>query len=1572
MDNLFDSLTEDWISEPRSSHSISVRNDSPVPSNSSQHNVSQSKIPRYSYRSASSIGASNLTSSKRRSSGPIHNDSKNALSEKTSSYINASHSPVKGRSKLNNSPALRPSNKRNSSASSSLPALQDTVQHKPSRPSPAKGSNVQATPDWKRRVIQGNVAPGDQCDLFSPTGLENVFRPPTVKTKARPQRSAKTDSPKVEAIPSSPPLYSAVGKEMPAAKVRDSGRRQDQKPLQSTKSSKKQTHNDTQSPFHKQNVSEIEPQEVIGSKNISDITKSSNPARSSQSCYSAQHSVQKESLGLNSRPTERKDTVSLDAVMDNNKAGSVVSSSRSEESRNSSDQGQDRAEFISPLYVSRHHTIDGHVDYAALDMSQNHIRIQIDKARLQQRSIPSSPLSNDRVGHLEMKSSPDPIVPDLDNHEWTSHSLPDDLSMGTDAFVANGGFINTRRGGYSDDGSFQRRALTPSSLPAFDASDLKSSVSAESTVHRGPGDMPSRMTLANDPAPTTPKRNNAGDSGSQKQAGSSGSPLKLFDKYDTFTNDRLSRRISKFEENISQISNDKTGEADKKIRKSRSQRPESFERRAQQKTGRISSFGEGMLDSHKFSSYQPSKSDLKPGRDEETNGSRRNDQLEHDVLNFDREPSLDLLHQSRSGEVLLNNRSRSPSQKSKPAPRQLQGNISPSEDARVIQALGEEGQADDLRNALGKRLPRSPVKDPQPKRRRTLRNSEELQNGDQLNLQEKSRLLSATSMIGRKRKDALYDGQSQAADPEILATRTILLPRTSTSTQINYQDRKSGGDNPVEAKVEGMKTLDGLGLTQDQHNMESPTKALAEELATFTLNMTQDIANGSRKASVTTADFFNEAEQIMQLIRAQARPQSSRRSFEEVEAQNQKSWEDSFVEESTKDEFSRPPSREGASLRRTREYAQVDARVMSHLKRFEEKDDFELTLSSSLKSLQVKQNGSLSHSSSNQIVGIDEDGIESDPPNLRIVESQIRQERRKLSLVEKTSSLVSNNQIQSVASQSTSNPSTGRSLNTGSSRGSKNKAVIAPESVSHLLSDQVAGMKYNQEKQAWVKLGVPRRGNSIHVATSEMTEDLLAEIPDLSVDELEEMQRIKDATSSLKSMGSSSKGISNYDYGGKIRKNQPSDNEIHDFRPQTAESATTAPQEDSSAPSKYSRFTSSGPIPETRATSWGDNMLHGNSTKEATHYTQTQCSYEGYEDRDEEVEHEISILEGRLSRTPTRLDRKECQPRVVTVAFSSPLIDQTRTPNQPDFGPEMWQDESNLDLDDSPIHFDCQPSASSAKRRSASFARVPNYRSASRRASIGNQSFICRPMSRLDEQDEIAFLQCSDRARNAGMDIVVSTPLPAQGMMVPNPPSTSFQSSVGFHLSPLADFTMHQTDKSISGIRDVTRRCGLMPRHEVEDRFSLATQSLVKQLTDLEPYEPYWDFIRSMNLQDRGLVTLHMLDEFCGRTEVLDVSNNSLGQLDGAPSTIRDLKIRCNHLTDLTAWGHLYNLQYLDISCNLIQSLKGFQALVHLRELKADDNQIESLDGIHELDGLISLSLRGNCVSSVDFEATNL
>jgi Leucine-rich repeat (LRR) protein len=127
-----------------------------------------------------------------------------------------------------------------------------------------------------------------------------------------------------------------------------------------------------------------------------------------------------------------------------------------------------------------------------------------------------------------------------------------------------------------------------------------------------------------------------------------------------------------------------------------------------------------------------------------------------------------------------------------------------------------------------------------------------------------------------------------------------------------------------------------------------------------------------------------------------------------------------------------------------------------------------------------------------------------------------------------------------------------------------------------------------------------------------------------------------------------------------------------------------------------------------------------------------------------------------------------------------------------------------------------------------------------------------------------------------------------------------------------------------------------------------------------------------MDLKDKKLTNLHKLDEFCGRLEELDVSDNQISQLNGAPQTIRHLRITHNHLSDLTAWGHLSNLQYIDVSNNEIESLSAFKYLVHLRGLRADNNKIKSLDGIGNLDGLLSLRLRGNLIESVDFKDTKL
>lgn len=153
---------------------------------------------------------------------------------------------------------------------------------------------------------------------------------------------------------------------------------------------------------------------------------------------------------------------------------------------------------------------------------------------------------------------------------------------------------------------------------------------------------------------------------------------------------------------------------------------------------------------------------------------------------------------------------------------------------------------------------------------------------------------------------------------------------------------------------------------------------------------------------------------------------------------------------------------------------------------------------------------------------------------------------------------------------------------------------------------------------------------------------------------------------------------------------------------------------------------------------------------------------------------------------------------------------------------------------------------------------------------------------------------------------------------------------------------------------------------------SLSIKELVQSITDIEPYEPFWEHIKQIELRGKKLQTLHMLSKFCSQLEELDVSDNNIGQLDGAPGTIRNLRIARNCLSDLSSWGHLSNLQYVDISNNGLTSLQGFKNLVHLRSLRADNNKIQCLRGITSLDGLISLRLRCNVVQYIDFAGSLL
>ena len=1547
MDQWLDSLSEDWVSQPTSPRSTSskqtsVLRDAPSPSS----NGSQSRIPRYKPRSASNLSTASLKEIELGSSLRRANTNEAALKEKTSSNLNASRNRIPHGQGPGT--ASRKAFGRHVSTGSIPVVPQDTVQVKVS---PAKIIDGQATPDWKRRVLKENLGKGD---LFSPIGLENMFRPPTVgpKQKGKPAIVKKKPS-KKEDLPSSPPSHPALTSQNPNTPARKTKELTMASPPQSARSEK----NDS---MH------LVPQEIeMPSTNDRRVERVSDANIKSADPKPLSDEDPGRILALPTAPTPPQhgpyDRPSIRS-RSNDANHSMISSV----------PGKTSDENISPFFVSRHNTVDGHVEYAAIDMSMRRLRSQMDKLRMQQQNIPSSRSSDHEISYANSRfSDKAPFLEHVD--ELTSQSLPDDLSMGTDAFAANGGFVSIHRGGYSNDGSFQRRPLSPSLLQDLDGPSMKSQTSMTHNAMPSP-QLPKMFsqTKSSTPSspPKTPKHQKTDSAGSHERPRSSGSPLKLFDKYDTFTNDRLARRMSKFEETMQQEMQDNSSAESVNARSSPSPGPKRHLQRSQhrrdenvEKGQRICSFGSNDLDDHKFPACErqgsdlqdaallelpqsyPSNSNFQRSPLNRSTGSNRRSSRKSDTREKHRADKLENYHEDGSGNA------RSKSNKE-----------------RLHQF--ELSQHDVLQNSTGKRLPYSPAKDPAPKRRRTLRDSEEMDKDIAQLRQQLETRKSPVSMTGRKRKDALYETNTQVADPKILAMRQIRQPKLPASSPAN-----SPAQN-MTAKESGHPTepYQVPAQTQDEGSaIDPPTQIVAGALATVALNTVQDITYGSRKASVTTADFFNEAQQIMQLIRNQGRPRSSQATADASEVGQPTIAEESVVEESTKDEFSRPPSREGGSPPRLRNPAQTDARVISHLRKFEDQETLGLALSSSLKTLQISQARMASESCAPEDREPEfHSGTERDPPNIRIRESDVQSyEPNYTSLTRNPSISESERHVQSKDSRSSSGPSTNRTDPTGSSHSSTKRLVIAPQTVAHLLSDQMAGMVFDRQKQLWVKRkGSANSEHHDHTVSDETEEDLFGDIPDLSVDEMEELQRVKESISSIKSAGTVTNEVSRHDQAiinKAIAKVEGAADAVRDARPTTAEGKIIEAADDSSAPSKHSHFAWSGPQPGTRATSWGEEALPSTEGK-------TGPSTSPNDQHEAEVEHEISILEGRESRVPKHQSSAHRQARVVTVAFSSPLVDQREPAYQEDYDDDeldLWEGQSALNLDASPVRQNHQPRTSS-RRGSFGIMQKASRHITSRRLSFSNQTFHARPMSRLDEQDEMSIVQYSSTGRPVTLQVEVSTPLPVSRSLI-IPQTAGNRSSVSFHLSPLPDFTVHQIDKPLDGdLGQVTRMPKQFGANQVDNRLSLAAQDLVKNLTDVEPYEPYWEYIRSVDLHDRELKTLHMLDEFCGGIEELDVSDNKIGELNGVPNSVRQLNIRGNCLSYLAAWYTLYNLQYMDVSENDLHSVKGFHSLVHLRSLKADHNEIRNLNGLEDLDGLISLSLRDNMLRAVDFKNFNL
>ncbi|WAQ81644.1 hypothetical protein PtA15_1A986 [Puccinia triticina] len=158
----------------------------------------------------------------------------------------------------------------------------------------------------------------------------------------------------------------------------------------------------------------------------------------------------------------------------------------------------------------------------------------------------------------------------------------------------------------------------------------------------------------------------------------------------------------------------------------------------------------------------------------------------------------------------------------------------------------------------------------------------------------------------------------------------------------------------------------------------------------------------------------------------------------------------------------------------------------------------------------------------------------------------------------------------------------------------------------------------------------------------------------------------------------------------------------------------------------------------------------------------------------------------------------------------------------------------------------------------------------------------------------------------------------------------------------------------------------------VEDySFELNYSKLIKIVTDFEPFEPFWNSIKVINLAGKSIDSVIRLNEILPALDQIDLSSNQLNYLSGLPSSLRMLIAHKNQINELCCFSHLQNLEKLDLSQNSMTSLEQLSCLKHLRELKVDDNFIEDVSGLYSVDSLIKLSLKGNRIKKINFECTH-
>lgn len=1054
------------------------------------------------------------------------------------------------------------------------------VERKSVSVSPPKSRNSQDTPEWKRRLLKGEMGYGEQKDLFSARGIESIFTKPPPRSGSFRERSRGLSFLKtLESLPSSPPAWPSEPEASYGA------------PTKSAKGTMRGLE-----AVHEEDEESLEHH---------------------ASLRSAMGTNDGANEGIHNMSFLDKDQVGIERATDQ----SVFRKPMAERSRTQSKSftssrvvsgySEQSSDDFSPVFISKHNTADGRIDYAPLDISRSELEKQLKQLKDSQQS------QGRKVSAQSQRSSEneDPSLARLQ-----SEILPEDLPAGTPEVVSIGDFVNVRRGGMTPDGSFLRRPLSPSPLRNVSGS---TAISTKAAATEDPLQAVGSRTQTTQRLSSLPEDTVVRHASGASQANTDSASQKSQDTQETAI--RITgQKHAAITEVIQRYT---TREANDSIHTP----PQGSQIRFE--------FGQGHYDDYSFpedlsscslgqedsgeslASRSPPSSVLPPGSQQPFKFRVESPFADGDTFRGKRKES------KTSAKSTLSVYKRS---------------IQRGDTNVVHQKISTQGQNQPVTlNADGKRPPTSPAKNPTPKRRRTLFTSEMLENivhEAEASIQEAH--AKVQSSIGKKRKDARYDNRFNVAGPDVLAQRHILRPRNPTPSQRRRQEIEAELMDAAEEFVSSSPRLEAikehLSVADGSEETSEAEKArlVATEVAAFSQNVAHGMIDHGRKRSVTTQDFLDEATKIMNFIRTKGKPNSGLTSLVESELETKAFTEDADKPEDDQSllptsplSISRPPTREGVrSGWRTREQ-QLDARVVSHLKKYQDVDD-DGFMASSLRSSRFGAEVDRVASNVNR--------IESDPPGIHILEQKSYHHKRRGSdttnEAHPSHRTDTSDRPNTQSSHTTAESSLGR---TTASRKSDNVATLAPDVVAHLIPQEIAGMTFDQEKGIWVKAKSPRKEKkTIEEASnlSQSEEDPFNGIPDLTVDEMRESENLKQQPSTslppcIEEDVASDQGESD---SSTAKANQ------------SAEGINASDGHDSLLPPKHADL--------------GRHKTKASEPKISAAAKEGKCSPKRQTvNIQEEVEHEYSILEGRSKPKHHRVSE-------LKVSISSPFI-QVRTTN---------------------------------------------------------------------------------------------------------------------------------------------------------------------------------------------------------------------------------------------------------------------------------------------------------------------